>query len=312
VRFVSSTSMLPMRGEGQVNFVVAAGTSVPRSEQPRANFRLVSPGYFASLQLPLIRGRSITAEDREAGNPTPAVVSESLARRLWPGEDALGRQFGRGEDEPNFMVVGITPDARTTSLERTPPLMAYVPFWWMPRPAITLLVKSDVDPTALVASIRRVIDRIDPEITIGQSRPLDDLVMAAVASRRYQARLFIAFGIIALAIATLGVYAVAAYSVSRRRRELNIRVALGAARHDVITLLMRQSARTIGVGVTAGLAGAFAAGRFTAGMLYEVQPRDPAILGAVVTIVAVVALCASLLAARSGLTINPVAALRED
>jgi predicted permease len=312
VRSVSSTSLLPMRGEGQVNFVVAAGTHVPRAEQPSANFRFISPEYFATLQMPIIRGRSITTADRGEDKPMPAVVSQSLASRLWSNDDALGKEFGRGESEPNFVVVGITPDARTTAIERTPPLMVYVPFWWMPRPAITLLVKSDIDSTALVASIRRVIDRIDPDIAVGQSRPLGDLVAAALVGRRYQARLFIAFGLVALAIATLGVYAVAAYSVSKRRRELNIRVALGAARHEVLGLLMRQSARTIAVGSAVGLAGALAAGRLTAGMLYEVQPRDPVILGAVVAMVAVVALCASLLAARSGLTIDPVAALRED
>jgi ABC-type antimicrobial peptide transport system permease subunit len=242
-----------------------------------------------------------------------AVVSESLARRLWPTEEALGKEFGRGlEGEPNFLIVGITPDARTTTIEHTPPLMAYVPYWWQPRPAITVLVKSEVEAVTLVSSIRRAIDQIDPEIAVGESRPLDDLVDAAVASRRYQARLFIAFGLVALAIATLGVYAVAAYSVSKRRRELNIRVALGAATQDVVGLLIRQSARTIVVGAAAGLVMAIAAGRLTAGLLYEVQPRDPLILGLVVMTVTTVALVASLVATRNGLSVNPVDALRDE
>jgi predicted permease len=313
VRSVSSTSLLPMRGEGQVNFILAAGTDVPRSQQPSANFRLVSPDFFASLQLPIVRGRSVTADDGRNGRPMTAVVSESLARRLWPTEEALGKEFGRGlEGEPNFLIVGITPDARTTTIEHTPPLMAYVPYWWQPRPAITVLVKSEVEAVTLVSSIRRAIDQIDPEIAVGESRPLDDLVDAAVASRRYQARLFIAFGLVALAIATLGVYAVAAYSVSKRRRELNIRVALGAATQDVVGLLIRQSARTIVVGAAAGLVMAIAAGRLTAGLLYEVQPRDPLILGLVVMTVTTVALVASLVATRNGLSVNPVDALRDE
>ena len=313
VRIVSSTSLLPMRGEGQVNFVLAAGTNVPRSEQPSANFRFISPDYFAALQLPVLRGRSITMDDRAEGKPMPAVISESLAARLWPKDDALGRQFGRGiEGEAGFEVVGITSDARTTAIEQAPPLMVYVPYWWRPRPAITLLVKSEIDSVALVASIRRAIDGIDPEIAVGQSRPLDDLVAAALAGRRYQARLFVVFGVVALGIATLGVYAVSAYSVSKRRRELNIRVALGAATRDVMQLLMGQSLRTIAIGAAAGFAGALAAGRLTAGMLYEVQPRDPLILSLVVATVATVALLASLFAARSGLSLNPVAALRDE
>jgi predicted permease len=313
VRFASSTSLLPMRGEGQVNFLLAAGTHVPRSEQPGANFRFVSPDYFATLELPVLRGRSITLQDRASGRVTPAVISESVARRLWPNDDALGKQFGRGiEGEAGFEVVGITPDARTTAIERTPPLMVYVPYWWRSRPAMTLLVKSSIDTPALVSSIRGAIDQIDPEIAIGQARPLDDLVASALAGRRYQARLFVVFGIVALAIATLGVYAVAAYGVSKRRRELNIRVALGAARHEVIALLMRQSARTVALGAAAGLAGAAAAGRLTAGMLYEVQPRDPLILAIVVSAVAAAALAASLLATRAGLALNPAEALRDS
>jgi predicted permease len=313
VRAAASTSLLPMRGEGQVNFLLAAGTNVPRAQQPSANFRFISPDYFAALQLPVLRGRTVSLDDRGEGTPMPAVISQSVATRLWPEDDALGKRFGRGiEGEADFEVVGIVPDARTTAIERTPPLMVYVPYWWRSRPAITLLIKSDVEPLSLAASIRRGIDRIDPDIAIGESRPLDDLVNSALAGRRYQARLFTAFGLVALAIATLGVYAVAAYSVSKRRRELNIRVALGAARRDVIRLLMSQSARTILIGAAAGLVLALAAGRLTAGMLYDVQPRDPLILAGVVSIVAAVGLTASWLAARTGLAINPVAALRED
>lgn len=312
VRVVSSTSLLPMRGEGQVNFLLAAGTNVPRSEQPSANFRFIGPDYFAVLELPVLRGRSITLADR-AAPVMPALISESVATRLWPGEDALGKEFGRGIDgEPGFQVVGITADARTTSLEREPPLMVYVPYWWRSRPAITLLVKSEMDPLALVGAIRRAIDQIDPEIAIGQSRPLDELVAATTAARTYQARLFIVFAIVALGIATLGVYAVTAYTVSKRRRELNIRVALGAARQDVINLLMRQSALTIVAGATAGLIGAVAVGSVMASLLFEVQARDPLIIGGVIAVVSTVALMASLLAARNGLSLDPVAALREE
>jgi hypothetical protein len=262
----------------------------------------------------VLRGRSISLEDRGDGKPMPAVVSMSVVKRLWPNEDdALGKQFGRGIDgEPNFVIVGVVGDARTTTIERTPPLMVYVPYWWRSRPTITLLVKSDIDSRALVASIRRAIDQIDPDIALGEVRPLDDLVDAALAGRRYQARLFVAFGIVALAIATLGVYAVAAYSVSKRRRELNIRVALGAATQDVLRLLLRQSARTILIGIVVGLAGALAAGQLAAGMLFEVTPRDPAIISMVAVMVGGIAMLASWLAARSGLSVDPVAALREE
>jgi predicted permease len=312
VRSVASTSLLPMRGEGQVNFVVAAGTSVPRSEQPGANFRFIAPDYFSTLQMPVQRGRMFTLADRD-GATMPAVVSASLAGRVWPGQDALGKVFSRGIDgEPGFEVVGIAADARTTSLERTPPLMVYVPYWWQTRTTLALLVKTERDPLALAPSIRRALDRVDPDIAIGQMRPLQQAVDAATAGRRYQARLFVAFGAVALLIATLGVYGVTAYSVSKRRREMNIRVALGARPRDVIRLFVKQSAYAIVPGVMAGLLGALAIGNAVASLLYDVQPRDPIVLGSAAAMVTLVGLAASLAATHGGLSLDPAAALREE
>lgn len=309
----SSTSLLPMRGEGQVNFVVADGTSVPRSEQPSANFRFVSPDYFAALQLPVQSGRMFLLAERGRGPLTPSVVSASLAARLWPEQDALGKVFSRGiEGEPGFEVVGVAADARTTSLERTPPLMVYVPYWWRTRTSLSLLVKTSVEPLTLAPAIRRVVEQIDPEIAVGQVRLLQEAVNAAAAARRYQSRLFVVFGVVALLITTLGVYAVTAYSLSKRRREMNIRVALGAHTTDVVRLLMQQTSAAVLPGVVAGVGGALALGGAIASLLYEVRPRDPLVLGVVAIGVGVVAVLASLLATRNGLSIDPAAALREE
>ncbi|HEX4913309.1 MAG TPA: ABC transporter permease, partial [Vicinamibacterales bacterium] len=228
VRAVSSASMLPMRGEGQINFVVADGTRPPRSEQPSANFRFVAPDYFAALALPITRGRAFGIDERRS--LTPAVISASLAERLWPAQDAIGKVFSRGIDgEPGFEVVGIAADARTTSLERTPPMMVYVPYWWRPRLTFSLLVKTAVDPMTMAPAVRRTIEQIDADIAIGEMRTLERAIDGATAARRYQTRLFVLFGAASLLIATLGVYAVTAYSVAKRRREMNIRVALGAS-----------------------------------------------------------------------------------
>ena len=313
VRSASTTSLLPMRGEGQVNFVVAAGTNVPRPEQPNANFRFIGPEYFNTLQVPVQRGRMFSLADRDSGRAMPAVVSASLAERLWPGQDALGREFSRGiEGEPGFEVIGIAADARTTSLERTPPLMVYVPYWWRTRTTLSLLVKTETDPLTLAPSIRRALDQVDPEIAIGQIRPLQRAVDAATAGRRYQARLFVVFGAVALLIATLGVYGVTAYGVSKRRREMNIRVALGARHADVLRLFMKHSVYAVAPGVIAGVAGALAIGRAVASLLFEVPPDDPMVLGGAATTVALAAFAASLIAARAGLRLDPAAALREE
>ena len=311
VRSVSSTSMLPMRGEGQINFVVARGTNPPRNEQPNANFRFVAPEYFAVLELPVTRGRVFAADERRG--LTPAVISASLAQRLWPSQDALGKVFSRGiEGEAGFEVVGIAADARITSLERTPPPMVYLPYWWQTRPTFSLLINTGVDAAALGTAVRRAIERIDPEIAVGQIRPLEQTIEAATAGRRYQTRLFGLFGAASLLIATLGVYAVTAYSVARRRREMNIRVALGASRGNVVTLLLWQTATAVVPGVAIGLAGAAALGSVLANQLFEVQPRDPVLLAAAAITVAGAAISASLLATRRGLALEPAAALREE
>lgn len=313
VTSVSPTSLLPMRGEGQVNLIVADGTRVPRSEQPSANFRFVAPDYFATLQLPLKAGRTFADGERDHARPAPSVISESVANRLWPGQDPLGKVFSRGiEGEQPFAVVGVAIDARTTSLEQPPPLMVYVPYWWRTRAATTILVRSAMNPTAIVPDIRRAIRGIDPEIAIGDVRLLTDVVAAATATRRYQSRLFIVFAGVALLIATLGVYAVTAYSLSRRRREMNIRVALGARTAAVVGLIVRQTGRAVILGIALGVAGALLVGRTVASLLYEVQPHDAGILLTVAGGVALVAIAATLLATRKELSLNPVDALRQE
>jgi putative ABC transport system permease protein len=310
---VSPTSMLPLRGEGQVNMLAADGRVVPRSEQPSANFRFVAPEFFDTLSLRLERGRSFNDKERDPERPAPVVISSSVAARLWPSDDPLGQRFSRGIDgEQGFEVVGVAIDARTTSVERTPPLMVYVPYWWRSRPSTSLLVKTALDPAAIVPDVRRVIRNIDAEIAIGQVRLLDDVVKAASAGRRYQTQLFVAFGAVALFIATLGVYAVTAYSLSRRKREMNIRAALGAGQSDVLRLVTSQAAQSIGIGVGLGLTGALALGGTIRSLLYDVPARDPMVLAGVAATVGMVALSATVVAARQGISINPVAALRQE
>jgi hypothetical protein len=241
------------------------------------------------------------------------VISESVAPPLWPGENPLGKVFSRGFDgEQGFEVVGVAVDARTTSLEQRPPLMVYVPYWWRPRPTTSLLVRTVQDPTAIVGDVRRVIARIDPEIALGEPRLLEDIVDAATAARRYQSQLFVLFGLVAVFIATLGVYAVTAYSVSKRRREMNIRVALGARTSEVVRMIVRQTGAAIAAGVVGGGGAALLVGGTIASLLFEVRPRDPYVLVSVSALVGVIALGASLVATRRGLDIDPVAALREE
>jgi putative ABC transport system permease protein len=313
VQSATTSSMVPLAGEGQVNFVRVEGDTRPMREQPTANFRLIASAYFKTMGVSVVRGRAFTDAERDPNRPAPTLISASVAARLWPGQDAMGKRFSRGQpDEQNFEVVGIVADARTTSLEAAPPLMVYVPYWWRSRPTLTLLVRTAGDPLALMPGVRRVVRDIDPEIALGQARPLDQIVDAAFAARRYQVRLFVAFGVAALLIAMVGVYAVTAYGVSRRRREMNIRVALGAQASQVLSMIVRQASAPILAGVAAGAAGAIAIGGIVASLLFDVRARDPIVIAVVVALVAGVGVLACLLAARTSLSLNPSAALREE
>jgi predicted permease len=313
VTSATTMSAAPLSGSTQVNTVAPEGSQLPRSEQPSANFRFVGPEFFRTLGIAVQRGRPFTEADRGEDHMMPALISDRAAQRLWPGQDALGRRFSRAiPGEAGFEVVGIVGDARITALDRTPPLMVYLPYWWRTRAALSLVIRTATESSSLMPSVRRAINAIDSEIAVGDARSLEQLVDASVAGRRYQMRLFAVFGVVALFIATLGVYAVTAYGVSQRRREMNIRVALGARSRQVTAMVMWQGLAPIAAGVGAGIVFAIALGGVIASLLFDVRPRDPAVITAVAAIMAGAALLACFVAAVRGLRINPAAALRQD
>lgn len=316
VSSATTTSMLPLRGQSQINFVAVEGQTLRAAnlaDLPSANFRLVSPEFFRTLGIAIRQGRSFTDAERDANRPAPALVSESTAARLWPGTDPLGQRFSRGiPSEQGFEVVGVAADARTTALDGEQPLMVYVPYWWRSRSSMSLLIQTATDPAAMLSSVRLAIREIDPEIAVGEARPLDDLVDASMAGRRQQMQLFAAFGAVALFIAAVGVYAVMSFTVSRRRREMNIRVALGAQRREVIRQMMRQGLTPVVIGIAAGVAGALATGHLVASLLFEVEAQDPTIITGVVAIVFLVGVTTCGLAVRRGFAIDPYLALRNE
>jgi putative ABC transport system permease protein len=313
VAAVSPISAPPLSGSGQVNTVVPEGGARPRSEYPSANFRFVGPEFFRTMGIAVLSGRPFTDAERPPRHAMPALVSDRTAARLWPEQDALGKRFSRGlPGEDGFEVVGVVADAKITSLERTPPLIVYLPYWWRARSATSLLVKTAGDPALVMPLLRRAVREIDPEIAIGNARALDALVDTSVAARRYQMQLFAAFGIVALFIATLGVYAVTSYGVTQRRREMNIRIALGARPRQVVAMAMRQGVASLAAGIVAGTCAALAIGGLVASLLFDVRPRDPVVLSAAVGIIASTGMLACLVAARRGLVIDPVSALREE
>jgi hypothetical protein len=261
--------------------------------------------------MPLLAGRSIEDRDRNSA-VTPAVISARAAETLWPGRDPIGHQFSRGDPNSHLLVVGVVADGHATRIDAVSPLMVYVPYWYENEGKCVLVAHASGNATAVVAALRRVIRDVDPEIAIAEIAPLQHVIDKSLEGRRYQMWLFVAFGAVALLIAMVGVYATTAYGVSRRRREMNIRVALGARVSQVFGLVLRQSATPVAVGLAAGCAGALAIGTVVASLLYEVRASDPLVIAGVATLVGAVGLLASTRAARQGLRINPASALRDE
>jgi predicted permease len=313
VTSVAWTSLLPLNGESWIDVVTRDGDTRPNASKPRANYRFIAPDYFRTLSMPLLRGRSIADRDRD-GATVPAVISERTASTVWPGENAIGRTFLRGDpSQPKkFEVFGIVADGRATTLESQPPLMVYVPYWFNNEGKSALIAHVGGDPAAAIGEVRRAIREIDPDIAIAAAVPMTQVLDKALEGRRYQMWLFVAFGFVALVIATTGVYATTAYGVSRRRREMNLRVALGARASQVFGLVVRQTATALTVGLAGGSAGAVAIGTLVASLLFEGRARDPFIIAGVAILIGAVGLAAAAIAAKRGLRLNPAAALRDD
>jgi len=306
------TSALPLTGETFVDAIqMPDGTTALSGHPQSANYRFVAPDYFRTLAMPIVAGRSFDDRDRSGAAP-PAVISARAAGTLWPGRDPIGHQFSRGDPNQHFIVVGVVADGHATRIDAPSPLMVYVPYWYNNEGRSVLVAHTTGDASAVVAELRQAVRAVDPEIAIADASPLQSVIDKSLEGRRYQMWLFIAFGAIALLIATVGVYATTAYGISRRRREMNIRVALGARVSEVFGLVLRQSATPVAVGLAAGCAGALAIGTVMASLLYEVRVSDPLVIAAVIALVGSVGLAASAIAAKQGLRINPAAALRED
>jgi putative ABC transport system permease protein len=308
---VSWTSSLPLTGETWVDPIGRVENPVPEDQRPQANYRFVGPAYFQALAMPVLKGRPFDDRDRSR-SVTPAVISAHAARVLWPREDPLGKLFSRGDPSSRFEVVGVVVDGRATALETESPLMVYVPYWYNNEGKSLLIVRATADDAAALRAMRGAVRAVDPEIAIGDAGPLRAVVDKVLDPRRYQMSLFVAFGSVALLIATIGVYAATTYTVSRRRREMNIRVALGAPIASVFALILRQSGAPVAGGVAAGCAVALALGTTLRRMLFEVQPNDPIIIAGAAVFMCAAGVAAAAIAARQGLRINPVEALRED
>ncbi len=333
VRQVGATSGLPMDGglpDGM--FLLMTQDEVPKPPEDReslsrqfallfqqkerqgqADFGVVTDGYFQALGVPLLRGRMFDQRDVQDA-PHVAVISQSLASQRWPGQDPIGHtiEFGNMDGDLRLLnVVGVVADIHEYGLDAPPRPTVYVNLFQRPRPAITITMLSDADTQQVTSAARGILQELNPELP-ADFRTFSQIYSASLGSRRFNLILIGFFGIVALLLATAGVFGVMAYSVSRRTREIGVRVALGARSRDVLTMILSQGLRTIAIGVVIGIAASLALTRAIASLLFGVTATDPLTFGAVILLLISAAMLACYIPARRATKVDPMEALRYE
>jgi predicted permease len=290
--------------------VVIEGYTPRPGEDMEVSFTAAGPGFFETFRLPLRQGRAFEERDG-AGAPLVAIVNESFARRYWPGQDPLGRQLRmRGEQAPPMEVIGVARDGKYRTLGEEPRPFFYVPLLQDYDPSVTLVARTQGPPAELAALLPRRLAAVDPRVPAFDVKTMDEHLRFALLPARLAAAVLGLFGTVALLLAALGLYGVMSYVVSQRRREVGIRIALGARRSDVIRMVLGHGMRLTLIGAACGLVAAVALTRLVAGLLYGISPTDPWTLGSVTAVLAAVAFLACLVPARRAAGVDPVVALR--
>jgi putative ABC transport system permease protein len=327
VRNVGAASALPLAEGGLPDgmFLLMSQNEVPKtpddlgalSQQKErvgvADFCVATDGYFQVLGIPLIRGRIFDERDG-TNSPHAAVISESLARERWPNQDPIGHtlEFGNMDGDLRLLtIVGIVGDTREDALDAPPRPTVYVDLFQRPSAAISVTMLSDADTRSVTAAARGILQELNPEIP-AKFQTFSQVYSASLGSRRFNVILIGFFGIVALLLATAGVFGVMAYAVNRRTHEIGVRVALGARSGDVLRMVLSEGLRTILIGVAIGIAGALALMRTVQSLLFGVTSTDPLTFGGVTLLLVGAALVACLVPARRAMKVDPMVALRYE
>ena len=316
VKSAAVTTNLPLYKQGNSIGIQIEGRPAPLPGQPLIVVtRMVSPKYFDTMSIPLLKGRQLNAQDT-ATSPNVAVISETMARRHWPNEDALGKRFSPGRPESPadwIQIVGVVKDVRQFDLIEAPRPQMYLSYeqygFFAPR---DLVVKTDVDPLSMAVAVRRTVWDIDKDQPVSNIRTMDEIAAESVARQRFSMLLLAIFAGVALLLAAVGIYGVMSYSVTQRRGEIGIRMALGAQKSDVLKLTVGRGLKLVLIGVALGVGGAFMLTRLMSSLLFGVGATDPTTFVTITLILIGVALLASYVPARRATKVDPLAALRYE
>jgi putative ABC transport system permease protein len=311
VRAVGAVQLLPFTSGNWAFPYLAEGHQPPQDAPlPAANFRIVTPGYFDAVDVPVLSGRALDATDR-ADAPRVMVVNRALARELWPGERAEGKTIQLLGSEP-YRVVGVVGDAHQQALDLPPRPEFYVSLAQWPLSRMVVMVESDLPPVSLVRPATAAVRDVARDVPVTRARPLSEVVDESMRRQRFFARVLALFGALALGLGAVGVYGVTAYAVGARRPEFGVRLALGATGRQVVRSALASAMTPVALGLAAGIAGSLAATRLLAGLLFGVGARDPFTLAAAALVLGAVAALAGWLPARRASRLDPARVLRSE
>jgi putative ABC transport system permease protein len=313
VKSAGVVSQLPLGGNLDMYGVHVEGKSLPNPEEdPSADRYSISPDYLRAMRIPVLQGRGFDERD-VAASPWVVLVNESMARRFWPGEDPIGKRLRMGDTKgPWRTVVGVVGDVLHRGLDAPHTMQVYLPNTQFTDSLVILTVRTADDPAALAAAVRSEIAALDPQVPVSAVATMDEVVSASVENQRFGALLFLLFGAIALLLTAVGIYGVISYGVAQRTHEIGIRLALGAAKGEVLSLIIGEAMRPALLGAAVGLCAAFGLTRLLARLLYGVKPTDPSVFAAVLFLLVSVALLASYIPARRATRVDPMVALRYE
>jgi putative ABC transport system permease protein len=315
VKSAGAVTPLPLSGDDFSSSFRVEGSSIPEKDEPSAEVRWATPDYFRSMAIPLRQGRLFTDADR-LGAARVLLISEGAARAFFPAGDVMGRMitFGarRGYEKNEGEIVGIVGDVRHYGLDAPIPPMFYVPLAQAGMDGATVVIRGQGLPTALGQPARKLLQAIDRDALVGEPVLLERLVASSLGQRRFYLMLLGAFAALALVLAVVGLHGVISYSVAQRTQEIGIRMALGATRRQVLSMVMRRGLRFAGLGLAAGQVMALMLNRTLKGLLVGVSTTDPLTLGVTGALLLLVAVLACYLPARRATRVDPLVALRYE
>jgi len=326
VQSVGAASGLPRRDRNPPNqpLTVFGRPPLKPEERPSADHKGITPDFLRALGVPLLRGRPFTEADTLTTRGV-VLINQTLARRIFPNENPIGKFITMLDQPPTSLdatdqfgiyvwgeIVGVVGDVKTLTADPMPVSEVYRPYWQWPMQSPTLVIRGTADPSALSAAIRNEVKAVLPQLPLPAIRSMDEILADTLAQPRFQSWLLTLFGIVALVLAAGGLYGVLAYVVTQRTHEIGIRMALGAQKGNVLSLVIGQGMKLAFIGVGLGLLAALALTRLMRSLLYEVQPTDPLTFVAVSLLLITIALFACWLPARRAAKVNPMEALRYE